>query len=87
MICYQDDICIGTTNDNELKKKTDIVLNRLRNPGMTINEKKCVNNSSRISFLGYTISKEGISPDQALIQKILIIATPTKKKELESFLG
>ena len=26
-------------------------------------------NSSKISFLGYTISKEGISPDQALILK------------------
>ena len=39
----------------------------------------------KISFLGYTISKEGISPDQALIEKILKIAT--NKKELESFWG
>ena len=39
MVCYEDDICIGATNENELKKKTDIVLNRLRNAGMTINEK------------------------------------------------
>ena len=85
MVCYQDDICIGATNKNELKKKIDIILNRLRNIGMTI--KKCMNNSSKISFLGYTISKEGRSPDQALIEKILKIATPTNKKELESFLG
>ena len=21
MVCYQDDICIGTTNENEFKKK------------------------------------------------------------------
>ena len=62
MVCYQDDICIGATNENELKKKTDIVLNRLRNAGMTM-IKKCVNNSSKISFLGYSILKEGISPD------------------------
>ena len=39
MVCYQDDICIGATNKNEIKKKTDIVLNRLRKAGMTINEK------------------------------------------------
>ena len=39
MVCYQDDICIRATNENELKKKTDIVLNRLRNAGMTIKEK------------------------------------------------
>ena len=39
MVCYEDYICIGATNENELKKKTDIILNRLRNAGMTINEK------------------------------------------------
>ena len=40
MVCYQDGICIGATNENELKRKTNILLNRLRNAGMTINEKK-----------------------------------------------
>ena len=39
MISYQDDICIGSTNEYELTKKTDIILNRLRNAEMTINEK------------------------------------------------
>ena len=39
MVCFQDDICIGATNENVLKKKTDIVLNRLRNAGMTISKK------------------------------------------------
>ena len=71
MVSYQDDICIGATNENELKKKTDISLNRLRNAGMTINEKmkNCMDNRSKISFLGYTMSKEGLSPDQTLIKK------------------
>ena len=69
MVCYQDDICIGTTNENEFKKKIDIILNSIWNAGMTINEKKIVNNSSKIWFLSPSISKEGISPDQALIEK------------------
>ena len=88
MFFYEDDICIGATNENELKKKTDIILNKLRNlwQWMTM-KKKCVNNYSKLSFLDNTILKEGISPDQALIKKILEIATPTNKKELESFLG
>ena len=30
MVCYQDDKCIGATNENELKKKIDIFLIRLR---------------------------------------------------------
>ena len=59
-------------------------MNRLRNAGKTI---KCVNNRSKISFLGYTISQKGISLNKDLIEKILKIATPANKKELESFLG
>ena len=53
---------------------------------MTINENKSVNNKSKISFLGLTISKEGISPNQVLM-KILKIVIPTNKKELESLVG
>ena len=87
MVCYQDDICIGATNENELKKKIDIILNRLRNAGMSINENKCMNNCSKISFLGYSISKEDTSLDLILIEKIRKIATSTSKKELETFLG
>ena len=49
--------------------------------------KKCLNKSSKKSFLGYSIAEEDISPDQALIEKILKIATHTNKKELESFGG
>ena len=40
IVRYQDDICMGATNENELKKKTDSVLNKLRNAGMTMHEKK-----------------------------------------------
>ena len=41
MVHYEDDICIGAINENELKKKkTNIPLNRLRSARMTINEKK-----------------------------------------------
>ena len=47
MVCYQDGIRLGTTNENELKKKTDIILNTLRNAGMTIKEKS-INDSCKI---------------------------------------
>ena len=32
-------------------------------------------------FFGYSISKEGISPDEALIENILTVATPKKIKK------
>ena len=66
IFCYPDDICIGATNENELKMKTDIVLNIFRNAGMTMN-KKFVNNCCKISF-GNSISKEVISPTKDLME-------------------
>lgn len=73
MLCDEDDVCLGAINKKELKRQTDIVLNWLRNAGMITNEK--------ILFLWYSISKEGVSPDQSLIGKILKVLVATNKKE------
>ncbi len=55
---------------------------RLNKAGMTINKDKCSFDCKKISYLGYQILKEGISPDERLTKKITEIATPTNKKEL-----
>ena len=47
MVYYQDDIYICATYENELKKKTDIILDRLGTAGITINEK----NASTIAII------------------------------------
>ena len=53
---------------------------------MTINRDKCKLDCEKISYLGYQISREGISPDKRLTNKIVKMEKPTNKKELESFL-
>lgn len=40
---------------------------------MTINSDKCELNGAKISKLGYKISKEGISPDNNLLNKISVL--------------
>lgn len=70
MVVYQDDICLDSAIE-ELNIKTDLIL---KWSGMTINEKKYIYDGKRISSLGYSISKEGISPYQDLIQKILNVS-------------
>ena len=54
----------------------------------TINEKK--SNSKQVdsvSFLGYSISNEGIAPDTKHVEKIKNVKAPTNNKQLESFVG
>ena len=54
---------------------------------MTINRDKYKLDCEKISYLGYQISREGISPDERLTNKITKMEKPTNKKELEPFLG
>ena len=77
----------GTTKE-QFDKRTLAVKSRLREKNFTINEKK--SNSKpvdSISFLGYSISKEGIAPDPKHVEKIKNAKAPTNNKQLESFVG
>ncbi len=49
---------------------------------MTINRDKCKLDSKKIPYLGFQISREGISPDERLTNKITKMENPTNKKEL-----
>ena len=86
MIIYQDDILIGAVSINEFKKNEQ-VMNKLAYVGMSINAEKCKFNCEKINYLGFQISRNGISPDPDLLSKISQVSAPTNKKELESFLG
>ena len=64
------------------------VKSRLREKKFTINEEK--SNSklvSSVSFLGYSVSKEGIAPDPKHVEKIKNAKPPSNMKQLESFVG
>ena len=54
---------------------------------MAINRDKCKLDCEKISYLGYQMSREGISPDKRLPDKIAKIEKPLNKKELEPGLG
>ena len=87
IIRYQEDLCLRACNREELKSKTERVLRKLKQAGMTMNRDKCELDSEKISDLGYQISGEGISPDEYLTNEIAKMEKPTNKKELESILG
>lgn len=79
LICYHDNIYIGAVNERQLKRKINLILNRLRHSGMK-KMKKLLHNSNKISFWGYSNSKGGVSPNQVLIEKLQKVAVPTNKK-------
>ena len=64
------------------------VKSRLLEENFTINEKKCNSKPvDNVSFLGYSISKEGIAPDPKHGEKIENAKAPFNNKQVDSFVG
>ena len=87
VVTPQDDVLVYGTTKEMFDKKMLAVKSRLREKNFTITEKK--SNSKpvdSVSFLGYSISKEGIAPDPKHV-KIKNAKAPTNNKLLESFVG
>ena len=64
VVIFQDDVLVYGTTKNQYEKQMVAVKSRLREKNFTINEKKSNSKPlSSVSFLGYSVSKEGIAPD------------------------
>ncbi len=62
------------------------VLQKLRECGMTLNE-KCVFRLPRLTFFGHTLGSDGISPSEEKIEAINNARQPKDAAEVRSFLG
>jgi hypothetical protein len=63
------------------------VLQRIKDSGLKVNAKKSFFGRSELEYLGYWITQTGIQPIPKKVQAILNIQPPTKKKQLQSFIG
>jgi Reverse transcriptase (RNA-dependent DNA polymerase) len=68
-------------------QKLGTVLNRLRTAGLKVNAKKSFFAKGELEYLGYWVTREGISPTTNKVNAISNIATPTNRKELRAFIG
>ena len=87
-VIFQDNVLVYGTTKEQFDKRMLAVKSGLREKNFTINEKK--SNSKpvdSVSFLGYSISKEGIAPDPKHVEKIKNAKAPTNNKQHESFVG
>lgn len=87
LVIYIDDICIASESIEQHEQHLRLVFERLRQHSLKINVAKCNIGKERVTFLGHTVSKEGIAPTQERIQAILDFPKPTKAFELRGFLA
>ena len=84
---YLDDVIIYSNSISDHLNHLQLVFDRLALAGLTLKASKCQLFRSSVSFLGHTISSEGIKPDQSKLKVIADWPTPSNIKEVRSFLG
>eukprot|EP00108_Taenia_solium_P004510 TsM_001199500 transcript=TsM_001199500 gene=TsM_001199500 len=86
-IIYPDDILVFGIDMQEHNANLKLVLGRLRDAGLTLNPKKCHFLQRSVTFLGHTVSSNGMAVTEDRTNQVRTWPTPTNQTELRSFLG
>ncbi len=86
-LVYLDDIIIFSPNKDQHFQDLQLVLNKLREAGLTVNMKKSKFFQRTLKFLGHVVSEDGIQVDLEKTQAIRDFPIPTNIKSLQRFLG
>ena len=63
-----DDIIIGGRTPDELIEQMENIFKRLCQHNLTVNKEKCKFMKEELTYMGHTLSKDGVSLDQIKIQ-------------------
>ncbi len=83
---YFDDILLASTEENH-KELVIKFLTIAREAGLKLNRKKVHLARNQVPYLGFILSKDGISPDPQKLKAITDFQIPTCKTDLQRFLG
>ena len=84
---YADDILIIAKGTLEDHKKIDRTLHRLNEENLAISLQKCKFAREEITWLGLTITPNGVTPTNQKCEAIINLENPKKLKQLRSFMG
>lgn len=85
--CWLDDICItGPDKTTHLSRLRD-VLCRLNEAGLRLQKEKCELFKNSVTYLGYTINKDGLHASTEKVKAIINAPEPTNVTEVKRFLG
>ena len=82
-----DDVLIWGSTKEEAIERLEKVLTSFDKYGLKINKSKCLFLVEKLVYSGYTLSADGISPDEHKVQAVKDCKTPTTVSEVRSFLG
>jgi Reverse transcriptase (RNA-dependent DNA polymerase) len=87
ILSYIDDVLIHTDTHEKHLEALEQVLMRLHQHHLKINLDKCLFGDQQVSYLGFTLTPEGIKPGEAKLKAIKNVTPPNDIKEIQSFMG
>lgn len=84
---FLDDILVTGKTRDEHVANLRLVLNRLDQAGLKLNNKKCEFFNEAVVYLGHKIDRNGLHPTDEKVTAIQDAPSPTNVKELRSWLG
>lgn len=84
---YLDDILVSGKTKSEHDENLKIVLERLREHNVSINEEKSVYGQQSVKFLGFQVTHDGLRVEEEKIKAIRGFRNPDSQQEVKSFLG
>ena len=87
LVCYIDDILIFSKTIEEHVKEVSEVLQRLADNTLFAKPEKCEFHKEQVEYLGIWVGKGRLSMDHGKINAIKEWPTPTKVKDIQTFLG
>ncbi len=87
ILIYIDDELIHTDTHEKHLEALEQVLLRLHQHHLKINLDKCLFGDQQVSYLGFTLTPEGIKPGDAKLKSIQKADPPNDVKEIRSFMG
>ncbi|XP_055913225.1 uncharacterized protein K02A2.6-like [Eupeodes corollae] len=86
-INFMDDIVVTGPDTHSHSRTLTIVLGKLQSVGLRLNPKKCIFFMEEISYLGFTIDKNGLRKNDTNIRSVLHAPIPTNVSEVKAFIG
>ena len=87
VIHYVDDIFGGGATAEECDALEAQVILALEQACLALNRAKCVSRQTRVTFLGFVITTEGVEPSPEKVSEILAMPPPTNVSEVRTLTG
>ena len=84
---FIDDVMVYAKEPKALTRSLSDVVDRLVDANVTFHASKCSLYSEDVTFLGFKLSEDGVSPDPEKVRSIKETPLPKTQFDLQSFLG